>query len=97
MRVEWTQQAKQDKAGQIDYIAQDNPLAAVSMGDEIERQVEMLAEHPKLGRTGRIKGTRELVVVRTPYIVAYRIKNDTVQVLRVLHGAQKSPKGFSGR
>ncbi len=95
MRVEWTSQATQDKAGQVDYIARDNPLAAISMGDEIERQVEMLAEHPTLGRAGRIKGTRELVIARTPYIVAYRIKGDAVQVLRVLHGAQKWPKGFS--
>jgi toxin ParE1/3/4 len=92
--VEWTALAKQDKAGQIDYIAQDNPLAAVSVGDEIELQVEMLADQPKLGRPGRVNGTRELVIVRTPYIVTYRIKGDAVQVLRVLHGAQKWPQGF---
>jgi toxin ParE1/3/4 len=48
-----------------------------------------------MGRPGRVKGTRELVIVGTPYIVAYRIKGDAVQVLRVLHGAQKWPQGFS--
>jgi hypothetical protein len=37
---------------------------------------------------GRVKGTRELVVVRTPYIVAYRIRKDEILILRILHGAR---------
>jgi toxin ParE1/3/4 len=95
--LEWTPQARQDKAAQVDYIAEDNPIATVSMGDEIERQIEMLAEHPKLGRAGRVRGTRELVIAGTPYIVDYRIKGEVVQVLRVLHGALQWPKGFSDK
>ena len=94
MIVEWTAQARQDQAGQVDYIAQDNPLAAVRVGDEIEQQVARLATFPKLGRAGRVRGTRELVIARTPCIVAYRIKGDAVQILRVLHGAQQWPKRF---
>jgi toxin ParE1/3/4 len=93
--LDWTELAGKDKEGYIEYIAQDNPLAAVHVGDEIERQVEILLQHTKMGRPGRVKGTRELVIVGTPYIVAYRIKGDAVQVLRVLHGAQKWPQGFS--
>jgi toxin ParE1/3/4 len=51
--------------------------------------VDQLAPHPNLGRLGRVLGTRELVVARTPYIVAYRIEEAAVVVLRVLHGAQQ--------
>jgi plasmid stabilization system protein ParE len=54
--------------------------------------VEGLARFPEMGRPGRIEGTRELVISRTPYIAAYRILGGTVQILRVLHGAQQWPE-----
>ena len=41
MRLKWTQRAKQDKEGIIDYIARENSLAAIHQGDEIENQIEM--------------------------------------------------------
>ncbi len=50
-----------------------------------------MLQHPEMGRHGRIEGTRELVISRTPYIAAYRITGDTVRILRVLHGAQLWP------
>jgi toxin ParE1/3/4 len=40
-----------------------------------------------MGREGRIAGTRELVVRRTPLIVVYRVQVGRVEILRVLHGA----------
>lgn len=46
---------------------------------------------PYLGRAGRIRGTRELVVTGTPYVVAYRIMPEGVQVLAVVHGARDRP------
>jgi len=94
LRVEWSEQADRDRNGLVDYIAQDNPRAAVGVGDEITRQVAMLAEFPQMGRAGRIQGTREQVIAGTSYIVAYRLKGNAVQVLRVLHGAQQWPARF---
>ncbi len=94
MILNWTELAQKDKNGYVEYIAQDNILAAIRVGDEIERQVEMLLQHPKLGRAGRVKGTRELVITGTPYIVGYRIRGDYIDILRVLHGAQDWKKQF---
>lgn len=94
MILVWMEQAERDKDGIIDYIAQDNPRAAVHVGDEIERQVEMLIEFPNMGRIGRVEGTRELVISDTPYVVAYRVRGDSVIVLRVLHGARQWPTEF---
>lgn len=91
LKVEWTKPAKRDKDALIDYIAQDNPLAAVDQGDEIMQQAARLADFPTMGRVGRLRGTRELIINRTPYIVAYRIKGATIHILRVLHGAQQWP------
>ena len=62
------------------------------MDDRIREQVEGLMQFPEIGRPGRIEGTREMVIHRTPYIAAYRIADDTVRILRVLHGAQRWPE-----
>ncbi len=87
----WLQRALNDRDAQLDYIAQDNPLAAVAQGDRIEGQVELLLQHPKMGRPGRMQGTRELVISCTPFIVVYRIKGKRIELLRLLHGVQKWP------
>ncbi len=89
----WLKRAIHDRDAQIDYIAQDNPLAAVSQGDRIDAQVDMLLQHPQMGRPGRKQGTRELVISRTPFIVVYRINGKRIELLRLLHGSQKWPSG----
>lgn len=87
----WLKRALNDRDAQLDYIAEDNPLAAVDQGDRIEDQVDQLLQHPQMGRPGRKQGTRELVISRTPFIVVYRIKGRRIELLRLLHGSQKWP------
>jgi addiction module RelE/StbE family toxin len=69
-------------------IAQENPAAAARLVQRIRTAVERLAASPGLGR---IAGSREVVIAGTPYIVPFRVKGDVVQVITVLHGAQKWP------
>lgn len=64
------------------------------MDSRIEKHVKALAQFPEIGRPGRVEATRELVVKRTPYIVAYRIEGNSVQILRVLRGAQDWPENM---
>jgi plasmid stabilization system protein ParE len=61
------------------------------MGDTIHAAVGRLADHPAIARPGRVAGTRELVVIGTPYIVIYRIEATAIVILRVLHAAQRWP------
>jgi toxin ParE1/3/4 len=96
MRVEWSTLAQADRDAIFDYIEADSPRAAVAVDERIRAQVETLARFPQSGRLGRIKGTRELIIRRTPYIAAYRITGDTVRILRVLHGARRWPEDMSG-
>ncbi|CAE6826772.1 type II toxin-antitoxin system RelE/ParE family toxin [Paraburkholderia haematera] len=91
MRLEWSAFAIEDRDAIFDYIEEDSPRAAVVVDDRIRTQVRQLLQFPETGRLGRIEGTRELVISRTPYIAAYRITGDTVRILRVLHGAQLWP------
>jgi toxin ParE1/3/4 len=76
---------------QLAYVAQDNPTAAVRLDEEIDRHTDMLSDYPLMGREGRVKGTRELVIGRTPFIAVYRVKQKRIEILRLLHGAQRWP------
>lgn len=86
----WKPTAIADRKSITAYIAQDNPTAAIEMGDMLMQKAAQLDQHPKLGRTGRVTGTRELVV-HPNYILIYRIVGESVEVLRVKHAAQKWP------
>jgi addiction module RelE/StbE family toxin len=75
-------------------IAADNPAAASRMIERIRDAVSRLARFPASGRPGRVAGTRELVIAGTPYIVPYRVTGDAVQIITILHGAQRWPERF---
>ena len=95
MRLEWSLLAQADRASIFDYIEADSPQAAIAVDDRIRVQAEVLVQFPESGRRGRVEGTRELVIPRTPYIAAYRIAGDTVRILRLLHGARQWPEAMS--
>ena len=89
--IEWLPLASTNRFKQLDYIAKANPLAAISQDEQIEHQVDMLMQHPQMGRPGRKKGTRELVISRTPFVVVYRVKGTRIEVIRLLHSSQQYP------
>ncbi|RAM50976.1 MAG: type II toxin-antitoxin system RelE/ParE family toxin [Hapalosiphonaceae cyanobacterium JJU2] len=91
MQIKWLKKALRNIEQIHEYIAQDNPRAAISVTLKIQQAVNQLANTPYIGREGRVEGTRELVILQTPYIVIYRVKGDTVQVIRILHGSRKYP------
>jgi toxin ParE1/3/4 len=47
--------------------------------------------YPLMGRLGRVEGTRELVIANTPYILIYRVKLESVEILRVFHTSKRYP------
>ena len=91
MRIRWLPDAEQSLDDQVSYLATENPAAAVASGDAVHAAVERLSEFPLSARSGRVKGTRELVVLGTPYVVIYRVTADAVTIMRVLHGRQRWP------
>lgn len=93
--IVWRPMAEADLDGIIDYIAQDDPTRAEEFGEELRGKTAPLAQHPKMGRSGRPglpAFVRELVVHRN-YIVFYRVLDEvrTVEILRVKHVAQQMP------
>lgn len=86
----WRPAAIADRRRITDYIARDNLMAAIGMGDMLMAKALVLDEQPLLGRVGRIKGTRELVV-HPNYILFYRVVGTDVEILRIKHAAQQWP------
>lgn len=91
MKLVWSRFAVSDREGIFTYIEAENPRAAVHVDERIADAARRLLDFPDSGRPGRVAGTRELVIPRTPYVAAYLIEGDIVRVLRVLHGAQMWP------
>jgi toxin ParE1/3/4 len=94
MTIRWAKDATRELAAAHSYVAAENPSAADRLLLQITEAVGLLGSHPNVGREGRVKNTRELVIVNTPYIVAYRINQNVVQVLAVLHGKKRWPESF---
>lgn len=94
MRIIWQKGAIQDLDAVFEFIGADNPPAALTVCELIEKRVGQLANHPHLGRAGRVSTTRELVVAGTPFIVAYRVAASQVDVLAILHIAMRWPDEF---
>lgn len=88
--LEWRETAHADLLAIIDYISDDNLEAAQRLKNDIEAKPAKLPEHPKLYRTGRVAGTREMVV-RTNCVVVYTEDTRAVTILRVPHAAQQWP------
>lgn len=89
MPLLWQKRAVADLYRVRDYIRRENLGAAERIGTIIEAASLNLLRHPEIGRAGEVHGARELVIAGTPYIIIYRVVNDDVQILRILHGKQK--------
>jgi toxin ParE1/3/4 len=53
--------------------------------------IRSLKDFPHRGRIGREEGTRELLFPPLPYVTVYRVKEQSIEVLRIYHSAQDRP------
>lgn len=90
MRIIWSRRALNDRDRIYSYIEEDDPAAALALDELFEKRAAQLAAHSLLGRTGRVRGTRELVV-HPNYIVIDDIADAHVRILRILHAARQWP------
>jgi plasmid stabilization system protein ParE len=92
MRVRWLRTALRNLDEEATHIAADDPAAARLVVTRVLEATAQLAQHPALGRPGRVPGTRELVVLKTRYLIPYRVRGDTVEILRVFHTSRRPPQ-----
>ena len=91
MRIEWLRKALRNLDDEATFIAADDPVAARLVVQRVLDAVAQLSEHPGLGRPGRVPGTRELIVLKTRYLVPYRMRGNTLEILRVFHTSRRLP------
>lgn len=93
MHIQWSPESVQDLKSLVAYIHDHHGDSARVVGTIMET-VALLANTPYIGRSGRVAGTRELIIADTPYIVPYRVKNNVLQILRVYHSSRQWPESF---
>jgi addiction module RelE/StbE family toxin len=91
VKIRWTRLARADIDAAFEYVVADSAYAAEQFLERMQQAVAILVRHPMAGRTGRIPGTRELIVPGTPWILPYRIRRGFIDILAVIHGARKWP------
>ena len=98
MKIIWLPRANRELRDLFRFLLGEDRAGAVRVRTAIQEQVGTLADFPARGRVGRQPGTRELVIARTPYIVAYSVDSriDSVIILRVIHGARRWPSDLEG-
>ena len=93
--IKWTEQAIRQLDQAHGYIALTNSKGvAARMAMQIVTSVQQLAMFPMSGRSGRVPGTRELVIPNTPFIAAYAIDHGRIVILALYHGTQQWPEVF---
>lgn len=92
MLVRWTDTATRDLTRVCDYTRrQYGPEQARQLALRIYEAAGSLSQYPQLGRLGRKADTREFVFSGLPFLAIYRVHKNVVEIVRILHGAQKWP------
>ncbi len=91
MNLVWTRSAREDRREIFDFIDADSSSAACKMDSLFSEKAALLTSFPEMGRSGRVSGTREFLVHRH-YFLIYRIREKTVEILRVLHTSKQWPQ-----
>jgi len=93
--VVWLDEALEDLKSIGEYIAQENANAAYNVLIKIKATADNLSHHSEIGRSGRVLGTREIVISDLPYILAYQITDKDIRILAVMHTSRKWPENFN--
>jgi toxin ParE1/3/4 len=95
MKIVWTKRATRHLHASYEYWRREKSEdAADLMLDRIFSAVELLEHHPEMGRSGRIATTRELSLHPLPFLLAYRIQRNKIEIAALLHGSRKWPSAF---
>jgi toxin ParE1/3/4 len=88
LKIRWTKAALRHLHEAYDYIQMDKPSAARRMADLIEGAADRLRLFPQIGRPSKRPKTHELAVSGTPFVLIYRVKNDSLEIVALYHGAR---------
>jgi toxin ParE1/3/4 len=93
MRIRWTQAAAADLQHISDYLKDHHPQYSEPSLRRVYSSIQSRKEWPYRRRAGREEGTREILFLPLPYVAVYRVKEQSIEILRLYHGAQDRPAG----
>jgi addiction module RelE/StbE family toxin len=88
MRIRWTPAAAADLQHISDYLKARNPHYRQQTIRKLYETIRSQKDAPHRGRPGREEGTREILFPPMPYIAVYRVRDQSIEVLRIYHTAQ---------
>lgn len=91
MQIRWLRRALRNLEQAHSYILKENPTAAQELILKIQNAANQLENYPFMGKSGRVEGTRELIISNSPYILIYRVTAESVEILRILHTSKRYP------
>jgi toxin ParE1/3/4 len=91
MMIVWSRRALRHLVYIRQRIEKDSEQNAALVASRILEAVDLIQNHPEIGRPGRVVGTRELVVPQTPYVIPYRVRRERLELIAVFHGRQRWP------
>ena len=94
INVLWTTRAITNLEAELDYYGKINPALAKELSIIIKESVINIANLPGIGRPGKKIGSRELIINKYPYVLAYRVRNEILEVLAIIHQQRKNIKSF---
>jgi len=86
--------SKNDLALLVEYIGKDNPAAALGVLDAIDERLGLIAENPMIGSTRDYLAPGLRVFPVSSYMIYYRLVEEDVEIVRILHGARDAGSIF---
>jgi len=88
MRITWSRPAVANLEAIHDYIRRDAPGRADRFVQRLIAAAEPLADFPKMGRVVPEGDGRQREVAFDPYRIIYRIEDDEIYIVTVVHSAR---------
>ncbi|MCC2625646.1 MAG: Addiction module toxin, RelE/StbE [Burkholderiales bacterium] len=90
----WTERALSNLETELDYYGEINPALARELSIVITESIKNISTMPGIGRPGKKVSTREFVISRFPYIIAYRVRSEVLEILAIIHQNRKNIRSF---
>lgn len=95
MNVHWTDEARKHLDEIHDYIAQDSTTYALRVVDRLTRRSRQIGAFPRSGRVvPKVQDPDLREVIEGPYRIVYRILEEQVDIVAVLHSSRLAPWGM---
>ena len=94
VKVLWTKRSISNLEAELNYYGQINPNLAKELSNIVKDSIEKIQFMPGIGREGKKISYREYVLQKYPYIIAYRVRNNVLEVLAIIHQQRKNIKSF---